>query len=957
MLNHERAAIVLGILALLVGLPALPAAQADELCATTTDGAPAAGVVNTYYDAGPSTATLVPGTIDIPVGAVVGTPAIGDGDLLLIMQMQGATINSNDSDSYGDGNPGDPASGMLATPAPLAGHYEYVVARGPVAGGLVPVEGKGPTLLGNPRPGILNTYVNEAATASEGRKGYQVVRVPRYASLLVPSGGLRAEYWNGSAGGILVFDVIGALDMNSQTLSASERGFRGGMGQNLGGTPGATASNYRYSSLPGFSVIGSHGNKGEGIAGTPRYLRDSFTGADIETGAEGYPNGSRARGAPANAGGGGTDSNPGSNNDSAGGGGGGNGGPGGRGGNTDSNQPTGGHGGARFEAEPSFGSPAVPLWGPGRVVMGGGGGSGSKHDASPDESGGGAGGGIVLIRTGSVAPSTGTIAVNGLDSLATGNDGGGGAGAGGSVIFVSKNTNYTGVTLAINANGGRGSDAGSGSSVLGPGGGGGGGVVIMNAYTNGGGITVTSAQGANGLTQSGTLPHGSTSGTLGTVPGDPSNPFINWVDIPGADAGADCDGNGAPVNTVPGAQQTLINTARDFSTANGNVVSTWDPDSDLTDVQVTLTVTDGTLTLNAGAFAALTSVAGNGTATVDLFGTWAEINAAMNPMTYTPTALFSGPVTFQIVTNDLGNTGVGGPMSDTDTVLITVDDQNLAPWANVPGAQTTPEDTALVFSFDTLNRISVQDSDAGTNPIQVTLTVSDGIVATVDDGALTLASTTGITVVAGANGSSTMTITGTLANLEAALGANATMTPGLSYLPPLNFTGTVTLTVTVDDLGWSGPGGFQDPLPGLTDTENVAITVTPLNDPPVAVPDSYQVGRSLTLAVAGAGVLGNDTDVEGSTLTAVLDSGPATGSFALIADGTFTYSAPAGFVGTVTFTYHANDGTADSNVATVTIVVFDRQPGQRAGYCGLTGLEAFAALALLGLFRRRSRNR
>ena len=79
------------------------------------------------------------------------------------------------------------------------------------------------------------------------------------------------------------------------------------------------------------STNNANGSKGEGIAGTPRYVNYNFT--LIDNVVEGYPSGSFARGAPGNAGGGATDSNPPANDQNAGGGGGGNGGPGGRGGN------------------------------------------------------------------------------------------------------------------------------------------------------------------------------------------------------------------------------------------------------------------------------------------------------------------------------------------------------------------------------------------------------------------------------------------------------------------------------------------------------------------------------------------------------------------------------------------------------------------------------------------------
>ena len=94
------------------------------------------------------------------------------------------------------------------------------------------------------------------------------------------------------------------------------------------------------------------------------------------------------------------------------------------------------------------------------------------------------------------------------------------------------------------------------------------------------------------------------------------------------------------------------------------------------------------------------------------------------------------------------------------------------------------------------------------------------------------------------------------------------------------------------------------------------------NQPPVAVDDGpYAVIGGGVLSVPAPGVLGNDSDPDGDPLTAQLVSPPATGTLTLNPDGSFTYSPGEDAVGTVTFTYRASDGTATSNVATVTITV------------------------------------
>jgi VCBS repeat-containing protein len=95
----------------------------------------------------------------------------------------------------------------------------------------------------------------------------------------------------------------------------------------------------------------------------------------------------------------------------------------------------------------------------------------------------------------------------------------------------------------------------------------------------------------------------------------------------------------------------------------------------------------------------------------------------------------------------------------------------------------------------------------------------------------------------------------------------------------------------------------------------------PGNAAPVAVADSYSTQADTTLNVAAPGVLGNDTDANGNPLTAVLNADVSHGSLTLNANGSFSYTPTTGFGGSDSFTYHANDGTDDSNVVTVSIEV------------------------------------
>src|SRR5207244_3575371 len=104
-----------------------------------------------------------------------------------------------------------------------------------------------------------------------------------------------------------------------------------------------------------------------------------------------------------------------------------------------------------------------------------------------------------------------------------------------------------------------------------------------------------------------------------------------------------------------------------------------------------------------------------------------------------------------------------------------------------------------------------------------------------------------------------------------------------------------------------------------THTAPSSITITAVNDAPVAVNDAVTTAEDT--AVSG-NVLANDTDVDaGTTLTASLAASPAHGTVTLAANGAFTYTPAANYNGTDSFTYKANDGTVDSNTATVTITV------------------------------------
>ena len=129
------------------------------------------------------------------------------------------------------------------------------------------------------------------------------------------------------------------------------------------------------------------------------------------------------------------------------------------------------------------------------------------------------------------------------------------------------------------------------------------------------------------------------------------------------------------------------------------------------------------------------------------------------------------------------------------------------------------------------------------------------------------------------------------------------------YTPATNYNGPDSFTYRANDAVTNS---------GLA---TVNITVTPANDAPVAVNDSYTTAEDTALNVPASGVLTNDTDVEGNPLTALLATGPAHGTLTFNANGSFTYTPTNSYHGPDSFTYRANDGTSNSGIATVSITV------------------------------------
>ncbi|NJL11784.1 MAG: cadherin-like domain-containing protein [Microscillaceae bacterium] len=140
-------------------------------------------------------------------------------------------------------------------------------------------------------------------------------------------------------------------------------------------------------------------------------------------------------------------------------------------------------------------------------------------------------------------------------------------------------------------------------------------------------------------------------------------------------------------------------------------------------------------------------------------------------------------------------------------------------------------------------------------------------------------------------------------------------------------TATATFTIQNDGLAEGEEVALvslSNPSAGivLSDDFEVALTIVDNDNAPVANNDTYttELETMLEVDVAG-GILSNDTDADGQSLTAILVQNVAQGTLTLNTNGSFSYTPPTAFTGEVSFTYQASDGTNSSSVATVLINV------------------------------------
>lgn len=320
-----------------------------------------------------------------------------------------------------------------------------------------------------------------------------------------------------------------------------------------------------------------------------------------------------------------------------------------------------------------------------------------------------------------------------------------------------------------------------------------------------------------------------------------------------------------------------------------------------------------TVTLNNPAHGAL-NASGAGVnvvspSQVEINGTLAQINAALDTMIFTGALDFTGQTTASITTNDNGNTGDDGPKETTDTININVANLNDDPIVVVPADQNAADDDTL----DLTGLVDVTDVDSPDMTVALTLSSLTG--APGEIGVLNLGTTAGLMFDAGANNSESMTISGTLASVRNALGS-------LTYTPDdlSGFLGQVTVDVAAND---------QD---GGTDADSFNIEVEP-GVLPRARRDTVVVDEDSGTTILD--VLDNDLTTDETSDPFIVDGGftqPANGTVVLNDNGTagdltddfFEYTPDADFAGMDTFTYTMDETPSQGgapSVGTVNITV------------------------------------
>lgn len=319
------------------------------------------------------------------------------------------------------------------------------------------------------------------------------------------------------------------------------------------------------------------------------------------------------------------------------------------------------------------------------------------------------------------------------------------------------------------------------------------------------GLTVTSgASGTNSVTVSGTLANlnAALNGLIYTPTAGSSGTDSLKISITdsgdsltaSASVALSINALSAPTIKVPATASVIENSVLVFSAANGNAFTIVDANAGNSADTLTINATNGTFTLGSTVGISITS-GSNGSGAMTLTGSVANLNTAINGLTYTPIAGFSGSGSLKMSVND-PVTNLNG----SSTLGITINPLNQPPSVDSPQTAAVSENASVVFSASNGNEITVADSDAGTNAERLTLTATHGT--------LRLATTAGLTFVSGSNRSASMTVSGTIANLNTALN-------GLTFTPTSRFVGTASIGVSIQDVG-----------DNMTASKSITVTVS-----------------------------------------------------------------------------------------------------------------------------------
>lgn len=186
--------------------------------------------------------------------------------------------------------------------------------------------------------------------------------------------------------------------------------------------------------------------------------------------------------------------------------------------------------------------------------------------------------------------------------------------------------------------------------------------------------------------------------------------------------------NDAPVNSVPGDQTLKQDSSLVFSSANGNQISISDADAGSAMMQVTLSVTLGTITLPTLSGLIFSVGSGTSDSTMTINGSIADINSALQGMIYVPTPGYNGADSLQLTTGDLGNSGSGGSRTDSDSISLSIAPPNPlvthVSSSNPDGAYKVGDTISVTVNFDSAVTV---DTSGGTPTLLLETGATDRI--------------------------------------------------------------------------------------------------------------------------------------------------------------------------------------------------------------------------------------